>query len=324
MAISARVISDSLSPHGCRLTTFECTFPRFILAEWNTHRMLSRNAASSRAIPIEKMIGRVLEEPAGPVRWGSNGKGMQDHGLLPPDIAAEAERVWREGRLAAVETARKLEALGVHKQISNRVLEPWSHITVIASATSWGNFFHLRRAPDAQPEFKALADAMWEAYHASTPIQVTSTNYWHLPLVSAEEIDELKALVHGPDALGRSNIELAVKVSVGRCARVSYLTHNGFRDFSADIALHDQLMTSGHWSPFEHVARPLAPKRVGYGHGEVLDEVQQSGNYRGWLQYRKAIETEHPFSSTNGGLERKDISPEDAAKSSRWFFQHIP
>lgn len=301
MTISARILLDS-AYNGARLTTFELTYPRIIHAERMTHRQESKNAASSRAIPIERMIGAVLGNPFIPIRWGANGKGMQDHGILPPSIAAEAERVWLEARDAAVQAAEKLEALGVHKQISNRVLEPFSHITVICSSTQWGNMYHLRRDKAAQPEFKALADLMWDTYHASKPEPVRDRNYWHTPLVSSAERREILELTRdeiggiGPESYSAA-VEKICKISVGRCARVSYLTHLGTRDFAADIALHDSLMSSGHWSPFEHVARPA----------EYSGD--QSGNYRGWTQYRKVIPLEHPFYTHDGGLRYDPPAP---------------
>lgn len=274
MTISARILADSVHYLGekpSRLTTFELRYPRMIHAEIMTHRMLSRNASSSRAIPIEKMIADVLTDPAMFVFWGRNQKGMQAAEEMSPDEVEVAKVAWLEARDRAVEQAQKLLKLGLHKQNVNRLLEPWMHITIICTATDWANFYFLRRSPMAQPEFKALADAMWREHQVSMPVDRTNLDgisAWHLPFVGDEERVEL-----GEDAL---------KVCAGRCARVSYLTHNGKRDPAADIELHDRLATSGHWSPFEHPAKPLL-------WGERL------GNFVGWLQYRKTLTGEHPY-----------------------------
>ena len=283
MTIAARILADSarLDSPAARITTFELRYPRFCHSELMTHRMLSRNAASSRALPIERMIADVLEDPAMPVHWGSNKPGMQAGAELNPLDKAHTTFAWLRARDNAVISARHMSALGLHKQIVNRILEPWAHITVICTATDWANFYHLRRDPQAQPEIHALADAMWTAQQGSTPIprrpqpmprrQRWSSEAWHLPLITDEERQD-------------TNLDLRdlIKISTGRCARVSYLTHEGKRDPAADIALHDRLATSGHWSPFEHAAR-------------VQETATRSGNFYGWDQYRKTFVAEHPY-----------------------------
>lgn len=273
--ITARILADSTNRSGsgsARITTFELRYPRFIHAEFMTHRLFSRNAASSRAIPIERMIADVLEDPAMPVFWGSNRPGMQAGAELGADDIADVMCDWLTARNDAIATARAMSARGLHKQIVNRILEPWAHITVICTATDFANFYHLRRDPQAQPEIQALANAMWAAHQESVPVERRACGphtVWHLPLVTDEEREEMP-------------LHDAVKVCVGRCARVSYLTHDGRRDPAADIELHDRLARSGHWSPFEHAARaqPLA---------------ERSGNFYGWDQHRKTFTTEHPY-----------------------------
>lgn len=274
MTITARILADSarLDSLAARITTFELRYPRFVHAEFMTHRMLSRNAASSRALPIERMIADVLEDPAMPVQWGSNKPGMQAGAELDSFKAWGARTAWLDARDNAVNTAREMNVIGLHKQIVNRILEPWAHITVICTATDWANFYHLRRDPQAQPEIHALADAMWTAQQESHPIYRSHRDgiwAWHLPLVTDDE---------------RRNLDLtdSIKISTGRCARVSYLTHEGKRDPAADIALHDRLATSGHWSPFEHAAR-------------VQETATRSGNFYGWDQYRKTFAAEYPY-----------------------------
>src|SRR5215469_16907494 len=186
MGYSARVLLDSRSPAGVRLVTLEVTFPRFVLSEFNTHRVLSRNSASSRAIPTSKLIERVESDPVLPLAWGRNQKGMSASDVLTDEEEEDAKRIWLSARDAAVEHARKLMELKVHKQELNRVLEPFLWHTVIVTATEWDNFFTLRCAPNAQPEIRAAALKMREAMEGSKPSPVPYGE-WHLPLVLDDE-----------------------------------------------------------------------------------------------------------------------------------------
>lgn len=265
--ISAKILLDSYNVDAkTRLTTFELTFPRFILAEINTHRTLSRNAASSRAIPFSKMAEAVANNPVFPVEWGRNQPGMKAEEILSQEDTKAARDLWIHARDYAVEYAEKLYKLGVHKQIVNRLLEPWMWCTTITSATNWNNFFKLRAHKAAQPEFRTLAFAILEAYRKSVPDQKHFGDV-HAPLVAPEEMLEW------------GDINLIMKVSTARCARVSYVRHLEKRDVNADITLHDRLLSSGHLSPFEHVATALS-NRVTYG------------NFAGWRQYRKELSNE--------------------------------
>jgi thymidylate synthase ThyX len=302
MAYEANIALDSVSENEQRLTTFEITFPRIVLAEFNTHRMFSRNSASSRAIPVAKQLRRVLDEPFIPVYWGANKSGMQADVELDELEQTFAKKEWLRQRdyavLGAVALSGGIQSLNdeamqrrisrlmstsgykgisvptpVHKQIANRLLEPFMWHTAIVTATDWSNFFALRANPKAQPEIQQVAYLMQDAYSFSSP-QLLHNNEWHTPLI---QIDEQGL-----------SIEVLKKISVGRCARVSYLTHDGIRDHSKDIELHDQLRTSGHMSPFEHVARPMTS-----GEREI---VLYNGNFKGWHQYRKDIPNEADFS----------------------------
>lgn len=272
---STRILKDSLAPCGKRLTTWELTYPRFVHAELMTHRLFSRNSASSRAIPIEKLIERVEKDPAMPVFWGKNQKGMQAEVEMSPEERRRAEAQWLMARDLAVEQCRHLASMGVHKQLANRLIEPWMFITVILSATEFTNWFHLRNHKAAQPEIAWVARDMWMKYNEYSPTP-RGLDEWHLPLF--DEANEF----------GQINFDVAKakKVSTGRCARVSYLTHKGIRDFDKDVELHDKLCSGpltgdpGHWSPFEHIARPL-------------EEPERVGNFIGWFQYRKEFEQEH-------------------------------
>lgn len=270
--MNVRILTDSITDGGSRLTTWELTYARYIHAELMTHRVLSRNAASSRAIPAAKLRERTLTNPAVPVSWGANEKGMQAHSVISDEDLASAW--WYKGLHTLAYLHEEGEQLGLHKQIVNRIIEPMMQITIICSGTDWANFFHLRNHKDAEPNFQALAKGMWEAYHEQTP-EYLAPGEWHLPLISEEE----KRTIQLSETLR--------KISVGRCARVSYLTHDGRRDISADIDLHDRLLGTidsggpGHMSPFEHVA-------------VAVGERKRFANYEGWQQYR------HLFKNENG------------------------
>jgi thymidylate synthase ThyX len=333
MAYKCEILADSVnSATGDRLTTFAITYPRFVHSELMTHRAFSRNSASSRAIPVAKMIENIKLDPVFPVFWGKNQKGMQAAEEMSAEEIEIAKKIWLEARDNAIESVNKLigntpvyengqtyknrfslrhlttgehvgnfndleevhsakervlfgmsEAdkelnypllsveelnkyeLDTHKQIANRLLEPWMWITVIVSATSYGNFFNLRCHKDAQPEIKVIAEMMRDAYYNSTPRQL-AVGEWHLPLLQPEDegVEEDKL----------------VKVCVGRVARVSYLTHDGKRDLEADVTLHDRLLSAGHMSPFEHVAKA----------SETSDWF---GNFKGFEQYRKTVPNEN-------------------------------
>jgi hypothetical protein len=160
---SAKILADSVGAHGVRLTTFELCYPRMIHSEFMTHRMISRNAASSRAIPVEKMIKRVEEDPVEPLFWGANQKGMQAHQALTGLSLSLAQGYWEDAQYQAVSFARRLADVGAHKQIVNRILEPFSWITVIASATEWGNFINLRprATPSTRPSRRSPRSSGW-------------------------------------------------------------------------------------------------------------------------------------------------------------------
>lgn len=296
MTISAAVVCDSISSQGIRLTTLQLRYPKFIHSEFMTHRVFSRNASSSRAIPVERMIADVLEDPAMPVFWGKNRPGMQAVEEMSEDEKQEAIAIWLSARTDAVRQARRLSAMGAHKQIVNRVIEPWCHINVVVTATDWANFFALRRHEAAQPEIHALADAMWDALDRSEPTLLRGSE-WHLPYFDKSR--DMDLLPPKPISVwGQSHRSwlnsLAIKLSVARCARVSYLTHDGKTpDVDADLRLYDRLISSVpmHASPAEHQATPDHQ----WFNSELEGWVHQHehGNFRGWRQYRKMLPNEH-------------------------------
>lgn len=255
--ITAKVILDSRSPDGARLTTMELRYPRFIHGEFLTHRQFARNSASSRAIPFSKFVDAVIADPVIPLKWGAEKPGMQTgEEVTDRDKAVE---IWLGARDSAVQEATLLHHLGVHKSICNRLLEPWQWMVTLVTATEWANFFDQRCSPDAEVHMRTLANAMREALANSGPIQ----RQVHAPYIDPITESELP-------------IQQRKRLSVARCARVSYLNHDGTRDLQKDYDLHDKLRLSAHPSPFEHVAT-------------AATRIHQSGPFAGWKQYRKEI-----------------------------------
>lgn len=270
---TAKIIADSINECGDRLTTFVLKFHRFILPEFNTHRMFSRNASSSRAIPVEKMIASIEESLIEPLHWGKNCKGMSAQEELSEDDKCSAKIRWNLARMDAVHHAKAMMEIGVHKQVVNRLLEPFSPITVICSGTEYQNFFDQRCHVDAQPEIQKLAIAMKAEYDEHPPIELEAGD-WHLPFLTGEDLRQ------NIDKFGTD----LLKVLTARCARVSYLNHDGKRDINSDIALHDRLLSSkpAHLSPFEHCA-------------VALGKSEKRANFTGFESYRYQVERESAF-----------------------------
>lgn len=261
--ISAKVIADSISPCGDRLTTMELEYPRFIHGELMTHRVFSRNAASSRAIPTAKLIEQVQTNPAMPIEWGSNQPGMQAGPPLTDTWVDCAEATWRQAAREAAARAEALAKFNVHKQVVNRILEPFMWMKTIISSTEWENFFIQRISHESQPEMRRLAFFMEIALENSAP-EYVGPECWHMPYMDDTTYDIMNVAGYNFfDALG---------VSVARCARVSYMNHGAGKTIDEDLALYKRLKASGHWSPFEHVATP--------------SRAHSSGNFTGWYQLR--------------------------------------
>jgi len=324
VTIFAKTIADSISPDGIRLTTMLLRYPRFIHAEAKTHRVmniggeeyialtqdegfmsdknLSRNASSSRAIPVDRMIQAVIDDPAMPIYWGKNQKGMQAAQELSIDEQRVAIRAWLKGMEKAVETARHLNDLGLHKQIVNRVVEPWSHITVVVTATEWNNFLHLRDHEDAQPEIAELARCVRVELEMSDPV-LLQPGYWHLPFVDvAVEYAVVEKLLQ----VGRITRDMPkpsevyavlVKLSAARCARTSYLTHDKKNPtIDEDTALFERLVGGDplHASPTEHQATPDEWDKGDFeGYGAKWRNPSLHGNLSGWIQHRKLLPNEN-------------------------------
>lgn len=311
--ISAKIITDSISELGKRITTYELEYPRFIHSEFMTHRLFSRNAASSRAIPVPKMIENIKANTAMPIHWGANQPGMQADNECSQEIGVKyyddfdgpvdgmyveeygtlsREGAWNWARDEAIDIAKGYHESGYHKQIVNRLLEPFQFIKVVCTATEYDNFFWLRNDKDAQPEIKELAACMLEARQKSSP-NILKEGEWHLPYVSTvtgrSGIEYCIFTGNGPEWV---SLETALKVSASCCAQVSYrLTDN-----SVDKALkiYDMLVNSKpvHASPFEHQAQAMGGNTdidsegvTGYNKSLGL----YSGNLFGWIQYRQLI-----------------------------------
>lgn len=296
MTISAKVVADSETVADgelVRLATIEARYPRFIHAEVMTHRMFSRNASSSRAIPVKRAIRMIREDPAMPIHWGANQPGMQADQELGSIAKAVMRFLWLAGMWIMTTIALLADRLGAHKQIVNRLCEPWAHITVVISATEWANFFMLRRHRDAQPEIRALADAIYLAMKDSDPSYLVEGE-WHLPYID-ENYDLREARVYAAQIGNRDSngsrveaIEILKMMSAARCARVSYLTHDGKNPtVEQDVALYKRLAGSSpiHASPLEHQATPTGSTAF-------------VANFRGWKQFRK----EHGNENVPGGL----------------------
>lgn len=277
--IYAEVIADSVSESGQRLTTMEVQCHRFVLAEFNTHRAFSRNSASSRAIPVSKMLERVRMNPAIPLEFPAEQRGMQGGEILGEDEAMAVKAWWLDAARNAVASAEYLnKEFGVHKSVVNRLLEPFLYHRIIVSSTEWENFFAQRCSPLAQPEIREVAKCMRDALHLSHPVPLPY-GAWHLPYVDSETWEAISK--SGRVELGKSMYPIAQAISCARCARVSYMTHEGRKDIDADLSLFEKLIGANppHWSPLEHVATPC-------------ESGVELGNFFGWQQLRHLIGSE--------------------------------
>lgn len=279
--INAEIIADSVNETGQRLTTFLVVFPRIVLAEFNTHRMLSRNSASSRAIPFETMLNRLETEPFIPIKFQKDHKGMQGSEYFEGKEEESAIHHWTCAKNNAIAVAKQMSEAGITKQLCNRILEPFMYHTVIVTGSDWENFFKLRAHPAAEIHIQDLAHKMLVEYNRSEPKELKAGE-WHIPFGDKMDMERLHLLLEPNRKIDPSlqDIEDAkIKIATARCARVSYLNYEGNDDYEADVKLHDRLAEMGHWSPFEHCA-------------SATTDIQ-SGNFRGFLQYRKTFRGEN-------------------------------
>jgi hypothetical protein len=293
IGFQCQIERDSIAPNGKRITTFIIKFPRIILAEVNTHRMVAKNSSSNRAIPTKRIVDAMFADPFIPQTVYKNRPGMQGMELLSP---AE-QKAWEEQcRLRMQDTiiwVREMEdRFNIHKQTLNRYLEAWQWCTQITTATDWDNLFALRTHKDAQPEFQQIASMMWEAYQASTPT-LLKYGQWHLPMTDGLTQQEVSDYLFAQGIIdARTNsVDVAVavrnemlRVSAGRCAAVSYLNHDNQERQTVEAVLERFQKLFGsfpiHASPAEHQATPHS------------DPEYVSGNLRGWRQFRKELPNE--------------------------------
>jgi thymidylate synthase ThyX len=356
--IEAKVVAHSKSNFGHEIVSMQVTFPRFILAELNTHRMFSRNSASSRAIPFEKMVKSVEENPFIPIAWQKDHKGMQGSEYETNEQHInEIKKRWLIARDEAIELASQLNYnYEITKQLCNRLLEPFMWHTVLITATEWENFFVLRcprydlgdgaihrskkdalkyildnkldrfegmfitemdwlmaNKGQAEIHMMALAEAMWDAYNESTPKELKEGE-WHVPFgdnINDNQFTKFKdKLWQNKQAPTNGHNDLLIKIATARCARVSYTVvgeEGKEANYENDIKLHDRLAESGHWSPFEHCARAMWDdeyntsvcgkiENVAGNYASYLPTAGSegwSGNFRGFVQYRKMFKNEN-------------------------------
>lgn len=308
--IKAKIIADSKSAHTeQRITTFELEYPRFIHSEIMTHRQFSRNTSSSRAIPIDKMIEQVQTNPAIPIHWGLNQSGMQAEEELSYIQKELANSLWVKAKNNAVAVAKEMKELGLHKQIVNRVLEPFQMMKTLVTATSFDNFFNLRCHKDAQPEIKQLADLMYQAMQESEP-ESLKAGEWHTPYVQHTRGEDgtlwyftTREKYDIDDGIWVNTTEYldqdqAIKISCSCTAQISYRKND--TSIEKAIKIYDKLIGSEpkHASAFEHCATPIDPSQE--------DEIKEhsgithwlsssngftacSGNFKNWVQYRQLI-----------------------------------
>lgn len=312
--ISAEIIADSINQQGDRVTTMLLTFPRFILAELNTHRLFSKNSASSRAIPFKTMVKSVEEDPFVPIAWMKDHKGMQgieyftiedDKQLLTSGKYYSAidklEERWLTARDKAVQFATDLNTIGLTKQLCNRLLEPFMWHTVLLTSTEFDNFYDLRLSENVEIHMRKLAQEMKFAMNYSLPKELKSEE-WHIPF--GDKIDLQDWYNNNKKHTSAFWNELEeyeqdcwnIKIATARAARLSYMTFDGNIDYKKDLQLYNQLLESKHLSPFEHCCRALTNDEYNsfvkgkiYREPENMDYIEIPENIKGWCNNFKGF-----------------------------------
>lgn len=292
--ITVKIIQDSVYK-GKRITTFELEYPRFIHSEFMTHRVFSRNAASSRAIPTAAMHQQILASPAMPSAWGKNQPGMQAKEDLPPEHTEIAKQIWALACKEAVTFSKRLADLGAHKQIANRITEPYMTMKTVLTTTELDNWFELRNHTDADPTIHELASKMWDAILESKPLELVEAE-WHVPYIHREFLAG-KITYSTNDTL--LTLEEAIQISASCCAQVSYRKNDD--SLGKALMIYDKLINSKpqHASPIEHQATPIVTTSVnwcvvpkdwqkGVTHVDRWGQYW-SGNLCGWVQFRQLI-----------------------------------
>lgn len=299
----AKVILGSIPTNDAPpIITIHTRHPRIIHAEWMTHRVMSRNARSSRAVPVATMLREIRDTPFVPWHWGKNQKGMQaaeecNERVAIVDVDGDILHVnrgtaWLSARDAAVEAAEAFSEAGYHKQIANRLLEPFMWIDVLTTSTSWANFRHLRDHKDAEPHFRDLAQMVGEAIDKAE-FQGLAPGDWHLPYCSTNADYQACSAHLKKGRIIRSEPgfnemkALGQRLSVARSARISYAPFDGDASIEKELERYDLLVGADplHASPAEHQATP--DERASES---AWMNPHLAGNLGpGWIQYRKTL-----------------------------------
>ena len=309
---SAIVVAHS-ECNGKEIITMQIREWRPIHSELMTHKMLGKSAGSSRARPSAAISEQVAHYPMMPVEWGANEPGMKANKLLDPDVQVKAQEIFRQAAYDAAQAAKALADLGVHKQIVNRIQEPYTFIDVLITGTEWNNFFYLRDHEDADPTMRDLAIKMRDAKEKSIPT-LLKPGEWHLPYITDADWEwvgnycKIERITRDEPTY-QEVVEVLRKISAARCARISYKLFDGTTNQLKDLELFDKLLTSQplHASPSEHQATPMkvmgfAPAMWEHNHPYTwehgithVDKNFQfwSANLQGWIQHRHLIEGEH-------------------------------
>lgn len=294
MTVSAKVIKDSISPQGIRITTLELEYPRIVHQELMTHRVFSRNSASSRAIPVSKVIELVESNPAMPVHWGKNQAGMQAKEELDELNKEAVRQLWLEAAKQAVSIAKVMADIGTHKQVVNRILEPFQHMKVVVTSTEWANWDWLRDHPDADPTIHALAKEIKKARSASIPFPL-KYGEWHLPYVDTGLSKLDGSQIYYDENHNQIELEQARMISASCCAQTSYRKQDGSLEKAEDIFKKLVESEPCHASPVEHQATPIEYSNIameifqeGVTHRDKNWDLW-SANFRGWVQFRQLI-----------------------------------
>lgn len=292
--IKSRLVADSIAPSGKRIRTYEVEFHRFVTPEYNTHRVLSKNAASTRAIPLLTQIDNIINSPALPVFYGKNQAGMVAEQELDPEAQEAAKEIILDMMRYCIHGVKKLNDLGLHKQTAGRYLEPWMTLKGVITGTEWENLFWLRHHKDAQPEFRFLAESMLKTANESTPI-LLKPGEWHVPYYFDGYWKEDK---DGVDVHGFT-LKEAIEISLSCCAQVSYRKLDDSLEKAKAVVSRlnlDSDTDPKHSSPAEHQATPMsegyAVKDGKWEEGVTAyhkDLGKMSGNLAGWIQYRQLI-----------------------------------
>lgn len=301
MNIKVKVIADSVNPNGERITTLIADYPLIIHNEVMTHRLFSRNLASSRAIPVETMISMVMENPFIPIMTVAN-KGMVSNEVVDDETLDAAKEMYLRARDKAIVYSERMLELGLSKQVVNRLLSPFQYTRALITATEWDNFFNLRCHPDAEPHMQLLAEAIRTAYNESEPKEI-GWGEWHIPF------DTDKYFVENGIA-GMYTQEEKLAIATARAARISYRNEDKDSTIEEDLSIFNRLAKNGHWSPFEHCAKAFdyvamnkmaialiqTKNHLSEWALETIDNNYKSqGNFRGFQQLRYFVQNNLPY-----------------------------